>query len=107
MEKTSKKHRGRKIINIILITLAVITFLWLSLLIYNYYRTKTDRRPILCFNYVEEVENTTEYTKTCYGILYKYREYYNKDSDSMTARELTLFFRDFVRDSNYLRHNYE
>ena len=38
-----------------------------------------------------------EYSKMCYGILYKYKEYYYNDNDVLSARELVLFFQDFER----------
>ena len=41
----------------------------------------------------------------CRGPLYKYKEYYYKDDKTMSARELTMFFTEFVR-STAKNHNY-
>lgn len=85
-------------IKCILIILACICVLWLVLALVNSYFVSMDKRPILCFNYQKNIENDDEYSLTCYGILYKYKEYYYIKSEAMSAREYTLFFKEFVRE---------
>ena len=85
-------------IKYILIIIAFLCVIWLSLALVNMYLVKQDKRPVLCFNYQKSQENDNEYSYTCYGILYKYREYYYYSTDSMSAREYTLFFKEFVRE---------
>lgn len=77
----------------------MIILLWFSLVIYEYYRVKTDKKPFVCIGNVKDTETDSEYSLTCYGILYKYREYRYKDDDSLSAREFTLVFKDFDREA--------
>ena len=65
---------------------------------YNFSRVKNEKRPIMCFFEVKDIESEKEYSKTCYGLLYKYREYYYNSSDEISAREFTLFFKEFARE---------
>ena len=92
-----KKKTIFKILGIILLC---IVLLWFALVLYNFYRAKNDNKPILCFHEIKDIESETEYSKTCYGILYKYREYYYTESNEMSAREYTLFFKEFAREVN-------
>ena len=94
-KKASKKKK--RIIWIITIILLTIIVSWFSLTMYNYYRVNTERRPVLCFGDTKEIETNNEYSHICYGIFYKYKEYYSKKNDALTAREFTLFFKEFDR----------
>lgn len=95
MENSNKKVKS--IIKWVLIVLSVIVVLWFSFTMCEYYRVRIEKRPIVCFHEVTDTENINEYSKTCYGLLYKYREYYKISDDEMTAREFTLFFKEFNR----------
>lgn len=99
MEEAQKKtYKKRKLIWLITIILLAIVLIWFFLTIYNYYRVKTERKPILCWGDTKEIESTNEYSIMCYGPFYKYKEYYYNEDDSLTAREFTLFFKEFDRD---------
>ena len=89
--------KKRKIIKIISFIILILVILWFSLVLYEMYRVKTDRKPIICINEVKDLEDNDEYSLTCYGILYKYREYHMNESDELSAREFTLIFKDFAR----------
>lgn len=78
--------------------LLILVFIWFSFAMYEMYRVKDNKRPLICLNMVKDVEDNDEYSKTCYGILYKYREYHYKENDKISAREFTLFFKEFTRD---------
>lgn len=93
-------ERKRKTWKWILITLLLIVVLWFILVIIEYNRVHHDKRPLLCWGYHEEVEDDDEYAITCNGPLYKYKEYYYKIDKTMSARELTMFFTEFVRDTS-------
>jgi len=95
MEDKNKKLLSR--LKIILIIILILSAIWFGLTIYEFYRVKSERRPIICMHEVKDVESNSEYSRTCYGILYKYREYYMNDDDSLSAREFTLFFKEFKR----------
>lgn len=98
VQNTEEKNlRKRKVIKIISYIILAIVVLWFSLVLIEMYRVKTDRKPLLCFNEIKDVEDDDEYSLTCYGILYKYREYHYNDSDALSAREFTLFFKEFER----------
>ena len=99
MEEDKKDIKKRKVIKNTLIIILTICLAWFFLTAINYYLVKKDQRPIFCFNYTKENENNDEYSLVCYGILYKYKEYYNIKDDKLNARELTLFFRDFTRSN--------
>lgn len=96
----SKKGLAKIIIKSICILLVIITLIWFSIIVYEYYRVKSDKKPVICFNQTKEPENKDEYSYVCYGLLYKYKEYYYVNTDTISARELTLFFKDFTRDSD-------
>ncbi len=96
MENKNKKLLSK--LKVILFILIIITIAWFSLTVYEFYRVKTDKKPIVCFHETRDVESSSEYSLTCYGILYKYREYYMNDDDSLSAREFTLFFKEFKRE---------
>ncbi len=95
-ENKSSKIK-RRIIWAIAIILLVIVASWFGLTLYNYYRVNTEKKPVLCFGDTKEIEANNEYSHTCYGILYKYKEYYSTNNDALTAREFTLFFKEFDR----------
>ena len=95
MENSNKKIKN--VIKFILIFITIIVVAWFGLVIYEYYRVKIDKRPLICLHEKSDTEGINEYSKTCYGILYKYREYYTIDGDQMTAREFTLSFKEFKR----------
>ena len=90
--------KTKRLLKRILIIIIFIVIAWFCLTLYELYRVKTDHRPIICFNEIKDVESSTEYSKTCYGILYKYREYYYQENDKLSAREFTLFFKEFKRE---------
>ena len=95
------EDKSKKILNIIktiAIVLVIIVVIWFSFTLIEFYRVKSDKRPIVCFNEKKDTESSDEYSLTCYGLLYKYREYYMNDDDSLTAREFTLFFKEFKRE---------
>ena len=92
-----KKKKAIKGLGLMVLFIVV---LWFILALFNLYRVNKDKRPVLCFNYVKADEDEDEYNLTCKGILYKYREYYLIKDDSMTAREYTLFFKEFTRTND-------
>lgn len=94
-EKLIKKV---KLTKRVLLVLMIIFICWFSITIYEYYRVKTDKSPLICFNNKKISENDKEDAKVCYGLFYKYKEYYLKDTNSIEAREFTLFFTPFDRD---------
>ena len=93
----TRNNKLLKILKILLIILSIIAILWFALVSIEFYRVKTERKPMICSKMKRDIENTEEYSLTCYGILYKYREYYKTEDGSMTAREFTLFFKEFKR----------
>ena len=101
MNSERKRNTWKYIIYIVLI----FVILWFALVVLEYYRVNNDKRPLICFNYHEEVEDDDEYSLLCHGLLYKYKEYYYKIDDTLSARELTMFFTDFVRDTEK-NHDY-
>ena len=95
------EDKHNKLLNFIkyfLIVLLVLVIIWFCFTSIEFYRVKTDRKPFVCSKMKRDIENNEEYSLTCYGILYKYREYYNNEDDSMTGREFTLFFKEFKRE---------
>ena len=92
-----KKRKGWKILLYVFLTIVI---LWFILVLIEYFRVSHDKRPLLCFNYHEVVEDDDEYALLCHGPLYKYKEYYYKTDKTMSARELTMFFTEFVRKTN-------
>ena len=93
-------ERKRKVLKYLLYFILLIVILWFILVIIEYYRVKKDKRPLVCFSYHEVVEDDDEYAIMCYGLLYKYKEYYYKIDKTMSGRELTMFFTEFVRDTS-------
>ncbi len=96
-EENKTSITKQRVVWIIVIVLLVLVVGWFSLIMYNYYRVNTEKKPILCFNNVKEIETNNEYSYTCYGIFYKYKEYHSNNNDKLIAREFTLFFKDFDR----------
>ena len=99
--------KKRNVWKILLYIFFLIVILWFILVIYEYYRVKKDKRPWLCWGYKEVVEDDDEYALLCYGPLYKYKEYYYKVDKTMSARELTMFFTEFVRDTEKNHNLYQ
>lgn len=97
MDNEDKKVKRRKKVKIFLTILAIGFLLWFVLLMVEYSRVKNDKRPLLCTPMVKDVEDDDEYAKKCYGLGYKYKEYYYTEDDHMSARELVLFFQEFKR----------
>ena len=97
MEKEKKHSKVKLITGILLALILFIIILWFCLTIYEYNRVMKDKRPIICLNEVKDIESDKEYSITCDGILYKYREYYSNDTDALMARELIFSFKEFKR----------
>ena len=93
-EKQEKIIKNIKVIWFIILGIVI---LWFSLVLVELYRVKIDKRPLICVNEVKDIEDDDEYSLTCYGILYKYREYHYNSDDSISAREFTLVFKEFER----------
>lgn len=93
-EKSKKKRKKWLIIGGIILTIVIIWFIWA---LYEENRVHHDKSTIICWNKTKDIENEKEYSITCYGILYKYREYYLKETKKMSAREFTFLFKDFER----------
>ena len=93
-EKSNKIKKYIKVISLVLLSIVII---WFSLMLVELYRVKSDKRPIICVNQIKDVEDDDEYSITCYGILYKYREYHYNIDDAISAREFTMVFKDFER----------
>ena len=96
-EQENRSKKRITVFEIIAVTIGIIAILWFCLVVYENYRVSKDKKTLICFNSVKEVEDDDEYSITCYGLLYKYREYFYIDNDQMSARELTMFFKDFER----------
>ncbi|MBE6155746.1 MAG: hypothetical protein E7164_03210 [Firmicutes bacterium] len=94
-----KLANTRRKIKIICFCLLGTVILWFSLVLTNLYRVKIDKKPLICMGQYRDIEDNDEYSLTCYGILYKYREYHYTIDDSISAKEFTLIFKDFVRKS--------
>lgn len=95
-----KEMKVRKTLKIISFVILTIVILWFALVLTEMYRVKIEKRPIICINEVKDIEDDDEYSLTCYGILYKYREYHYNSDDSLSAREFTLVFKEFERKLN-------
>ena len=93
-EKTIKRRKTIKIISFII---GLIVILWFTLVLTEMYRVQTERKPLVCINEIKDIEDDDEYSLTCYGILYKYREYHYTNDDALSAREFTLVFKEFER----------
>lgn len=94
----SKQKKTIKILRIISFVLLFIVVTWLSLTLFELYRVKKDNKPIICMNETKEVEDDDEYSVTCYGFLYKYREYFYIEDNKLSAKEFSLMFKDFHRN---------
>ena len=94
-EKVVKKV---KLIKKILLIVMIVFICLFSFTIYEYYRVKTDKTPLVCLNSKNISENDKEDDKVCYGLFYKYKEYYLKNTKIVDAREFTMFFTSFDRD---------
>ena len=99
MEKGNQEKQNTwiTIMKVSAVTIFIVAILWFSLVLIELYRVKKDSKPIFCFNEVKEIEDNDEYSLTCYGILYKYREYHFIKDDALSAREFTLVFKEFDR----------
>lgn len=96
-KKEEKQNRIRKICKNIMIIVFIILIIWFAFAMYEMYRVKTDRDTLVCINSKKDIEDDDEYSVMCYGIFYKYKKYYYKTSNKLSAREFTLFFTDFKR----------
>lgn len=96
--ENDKKNKVLSILKNIGIVLIVLAIIWFALTLFEFYRVKSDKRPVVCMHEVKDIESEDEYSRTCYGLLYKYREYYLDEDDSLAAREFTLFFKEFKRE---------
>lgn len=94
-----KNDKKKKIILYITIFLGVLVLLWFILALVEYYRVNNNKSPLVCFGDSREVESESEYSISCIGIFYKYKEYYYRVDDELSAREFTLFFNEFDRKS--------
>lgn len=94
-----KKLRRINAIKKILMVLICILVLWFGLTTYEYYRVKLGKKPVICIGNKKDIENENEYSKMCYGLFYKYKEYYLESDDSMSAREFALFFMEWERNA--------
>lgn len=100
MENDNKLKKVISIKRLLLIILALI-LIWFCFTSYEYYRVKTDKKPLICFNKKEINENDNEKSTMCYGLFYKYKEYYYKKSGSITGREFALFFMAMDRNNDW------
>lgn len=92
-----KSKKVRKIAKILSYILLFIALIWFSLVLIELYRVRIDKRPLVCINSIKDIEDDDEYSVTCYGPLYKYREYYYNDTNEISAKEFTLIFKEFDR----------
>ena len=95
MGRINKKQRKLKNF---LTLIFVLVICWFSLIIFDVYRVKKGNKPIVCFHVVKDIESPEEYSKTCFGLLTKYREYFLKENDQLNAREYTLIWKEFKRE---------
>lgn len=94
-----KNEKKKKIIFYLTLFLGIIVVLWFILCLIEYNRVHNDKKPLICFGDSREIESESEYSTSCIGIFYKYKEYYYRATDEISAREFTLFFNDFDRKS--------
>lgn len=95
MGKISKK---KKRVKSFLGCLLFLIICWFSFTLYDVYRVKTGKSPTICFHIVKDIESPEEYSKTCFGLLIKYREYYLRKNDKLNAKEYTLIWKEFKRE---------
>ena len=88
----------KRFIRFLLVLACLGAILWFLLVMYEVKRVKNDQKPLLCYFYKNDTEAVGEYSVTCYGPLYKYKEYYLSDGDKLNAKEFTLFFKSFKRE---------
>lgn len=92
--KDKNKRKGWKILLYILLAIFII---WFIFVVFEYCRVKSNKQPLICLNYHESIGDSDEFAYECYGLLYKYKEYYYKVDKTMSAREFTMFFTEFKR----------
>ena len=97
-EDLNKKIEKTKIIKNISLVIMIIFLIWFGFVTYEYYRVKTDKRTLICLSQNKKSENDEEDSMICYGPSYKYKEYYTKNTNNLTAREFALFFMSMDRD---------
>lgn len=95
--KSKNKRKGWKVFLYILLTIFI---LWFVFVVYEYSRVKNNKEPLVCLNYHEAVGDNDEYTYECFGLFYKYKEYYYKVDKTLSAREITMFFTEYKRRNN-------
>lgn len=96
-DQKEKLKKKKKIILTITIFLGIVVLLWFILTLIEYNRVHDGKRPLICLGDTREVESESEYSVGCVGIFYKYKEYYYRADDSLSAKEFTLFFNPFDR----------
>ena len=93
-----KLSKGKRLFRFFLVLASIAVVAWFGLVMHEARRVKNDQKPILCFQPKNDTEGVDEYSVTCYGLFYKYREYYIKDKEELNAKEFTLFFKSFKRE---------
>lgn len=86
---------NKKVIGRIILIIFTISMLWLGLLFSECYRVSKNKRPFICIANKEDIESSSMYSNTCYGVFYKHREYYSSKDNLLVAREITLVYKDF------------
>ena len=99
--ENDNKYKKVIIIKKILLIILVVSLIWFGFTTYEYYSVKNDKRPLICLNKKELNENNNEKSMMCYGVFYKYKEYYFKKSGSITGREFALFFMAMDRNEDW------
>lgn len=92
-----KRNKVKSKFRIFITIIAFMVFLWFVLVIVEFVRVDNNKKPLICSPMIKDVEDDDEYSKRCYGFGYKYKEYYYNEDDSLSARELVLFFQEFKR----------
>lgn len=93
-----KLSRKKRIVRFLLVLACIGSVLWFMLVMYEVKRVQNNKQPLVCHLRRIETEGVNEYSITCYGLFYKYREYYIEDKEELNAREFTLFFKSFKRE---------
>lgn len=94
-----KLSKTKRLFRLLLVLACIGVILWFILVMHEVKRVKNDQKPLLCFRPKSDTEGVGEYSITCYGPLYKYKEYYMSDGDKLNAREFTLYFKTFKREA--------
>ncbi len=97
-EDLNKKIAKTKVIKTVILIIMLFFLIWFGFTTYEYYRVKTDKRTLICLHQNRKSENDDEDSMICYGLGYKYKEYYAKNTNNLTAREFALFFMPMDRN---------